>query len=175
MEYHTTFGLLLTTMAPSPHNLERLPTPPRFSGKPSENFDEWEKKFRNYMGLSDHKFDIEMRWATKQPAEISYAGLSVHDDDLSAGECRQRSMTLYYNLSHLLEGNAFVIMDQLAEDNDMNGYEAWRKLSTRYVKSSTQSALTTLISIVNTKFPDDINFEAILSKWEREIAQFENP
>ena len=102
-------------MAPPQHNLARLPIPPRFSGKPSENFDEWENKFRNYMGLSDHKFDTEMRWATKQPAEISYDALSVHDDDLSAGECRQRSMTLYCNLSHLLEGNAFVIMDQLAE------------------------------------------------------------
>ena len=76
------------------------------------------------MGLSDHKFDLEMRWATKEPAEISYDRLSIHDDDLSAGECRQRGMTLYYNLSIFLEGNAFVIMDQLREDNDMNGYEA---------------------------------------------------
>ena len=155
---------------PPPHNLARLPGPAKFSGKPQDNFDEWEKKFRNYMGLSDHKFDTEMRWATNETAEITDDRLATNDDELSEGECKQRSLTLYYTLSHFLEGNAFIIMDQL---EDLNGYEAWRRLSQRFLKSSTQSALTTLISIVNTKFPDDNNFEAVLSKWEKEITQFE--
>ena len=98
-----------------------------------------------------------------------WGDLAQFDDDLSVDECWGRSLALYYILTSYLEGTAYLIVDQLDE---CNGYEAWRRLARRFLRSKTQSGLTTLISIVNTKFPED-NIEAVLSKWEKDITQFE--
>ena len=148
----------------------KLPNPPRFSGTPKENFDEWEKKFRNYMSsMVNQKFDDELTYTAKQEAEMTKEIIAQFNDELEEGEAEGRSSMLYYALTSYLEGTAYLIIDQL---NDNNGYEAWRRLTKRFLKSKTHSALTTLIAIVNTKFPDD-HFETALTTWEKEIQQFE--
>ena len=128
----------------------KLPVPSKFGGTTKENFDEWEKKFRNYMALCDKSHTDEMLWASQQTTEIAKGDLAQFDDDLSVDECWGRSLALYYILTSYLEGTAYLIVDQLDE---CNGYEAWRRLARRFLRSKTQSGLTTLISIVNTKFP----------------------
>ena len=147
----------------------KLPFPAKYSGTTKENFDEWENKFRNYRALCENNHSDEMLWASQQTTEITKGDLAQFDDDLSVDECWGRSLALYYILTSYLEGTAYLIVDQL---DDCNGYEAWRRLAHRFLRSKTQSGLTTLISIANTKFPED-NIEAVLSKWEKDITQFE--
>ena len=65
--------------------------------------------------------------------------------------------------------SAYTLIDQVA---DSNGMEAWRLLSTRYAKSSQQTAIITLVSIVNTKF-EDRTFETTFAKWESQVTKFE--
>ena len=123
----------------------------------------------NYMSLTDSRYARIMTWATEQTTVITMAQLLNPDtpDDLTT--TRQASV-LYYVLSGLLEGQAFVLIDQV---EDADGLEAWRKLHARYAKTKTQSAIMGLVTIVNTKFHNDKDFETKFSKWDNDITKFE--
>ena len=50
----------------------KLPNPTKFSGTPKENFEEWEKKFRNYMAsMVNQKFNHELNYSANQDTEIT--------------------------------------------------------------------------------------------------------
>ena len=117
------------------------------------------------MSVCEAKRNEETRWAAEQATEITVEMLSTtFDDYLSEGECATRSMALFHVLISYLGGTAYVIVGQLS--GEVNGYEAWRRLPRRSMKSKIQSMLTTVISVVNTQFPDD-TFETTLAKWDK--------
>ena len=115
---------------------------------PTVNFDAWERKLRYYMAMIERRHYDEMTWACQQTTDITDDQVNAFDDDILAGECVGRSMALYFIPASFTEGTAFLIVDQLV---DNNGYEACRRL-------------TTLISIMSAKFPKD-GFETALAKW----------
>ena len=110
-----------------------------------------------------------MSWATKRSTEITRAQLREQDIDLDAGTTEKLSSLFYYVLSGLTEGPAYTIVDQI---EDANGFEAWRRLSNRYAKTKLQSAIMTLVTIVNTKF-NEKDFETTFAEWENYINKFE--
>ena len=142
--------------------------PHKYDG--TKPYEDWSKRFTNYMCLQDQRFGKLLKWASGQPDEIcdleldSISGGSASIDDLT-----KMSTLIYYLLSGLLTGAPFVLLDQI---QDQNGVEVWRKLYQRYAKTKTQSLMSTLMKIVNTKFTED-NFEATLAQWENDVSKFE--
>ena len=146
----------------------RIDPPSKFSGK--ENYEEFAKKLRNYMCLSDLRYAAEMTWATKRITPITVETLRERDvDEKHEGHTEKLSSLFYYVLSGLVEGPAYTIVDQI---DDANGFEAWRRLHQRYAKTKLQSAIMQLVTIVNTKFQEK-SFETTFAEWETNITKFE--
>ena len=126
----------------------RIDPPAKFSGS---SYEEFAKKLRNYMCLSDLAYADLMNWATKQPTTITRQQMHERDVDEKFETTLKLSYLFYYVLSGLTEGPAYTIVDQI---EDANGLEAWRRLAQRYAKTKLQNAIMMLVSIVNTKFAE---------------------
>ena len=146
----------------------RIDPPSKFSGR--ENYEEFSKKLRNYMCLSDLRYAELMTWSTRRTTEITLTQLRERDVDEQAGITEKLSSLFYYVLSGLMEGPAYTIVDQI---EDSNGFEAWRRLHTRYARTKMQSAIMKLVTIVSTKFNNEKNFETTFAEWENDITKFE--
>ena len=145
----------------------RIEPPPTFSGTKDEDFDRWAKRLKNYMSLNDTDYLSLMTYAETTTDVITMADLAERDTE--AGETTKQTHTLYYILTGLVVGTAFVLIDEIT---DNNGLEAWRRLTTRYARTKTHTAIATLVSIVNAKF-DDKNFETTFAKLESNITKLE--
>ena len=110
-----------------------------------------------------------MRGASNNPTPVLTARLDSLDDGLETGTTRKMASVLYYVLAGLVDGPAYVLVDQV---EDSNGLEAWRLLYQRYARTNIQNAIMTLVTLVNTKL-DDKDFETKFSKWESDITKFE--
>ena len=145
----------------------KIEPPPKYTG--TGNFEEFAKRFTNYMSLSNVRYGDLMRRAANNPTPVLTARLDSLDDGLETGTTRKMASVLYYVLAGLVDGPAYVLVDQV---EDSNGLEAWRLLYQRYARTNIQNAIMTLVTLVNTKL-DDKDFETKFSKWESDITKFE--
>ena len=147
----------------------RIDPPPKFNGT---NFEEFNKKLRNYMCLSNLRYAELMRWAVTKDRPIDEQLMTEQDVDenLQASDTTIRlSALFYYVLAGLVEGPAYTIVDQVS---DANGLEAWRLLHHRFAKTKLQQAIMRLVTIVTTIFQDN-SFETTFAEWENDIVKLE--
>ena len=144
----------------------KIDPPDKFNGK--GDFDYFYMRFKNYMMLSDQDYGPIMKFAEEAQSPVTRDEQDAMDVS-HAGETRRLSTLLYYVLSGLVTDSAYTLIYQVA---DSNGMEAWRLLTNRYAKTNQQTAITTLVSIVNTKF-EDRTFETTFAKWESQVTMFE--
>ena len=145
--------------------------PERFTGSSKENYEEFEKKLRTYLCLTDSGYAIALRWAITQTMPITTASINTNWQEPAKREHIHTKLQsfLYYTLLSLIEGSAQTIVEQVEEEN---GLEAYRKLHQRFAKTKMQNAIMRMAAIVNMKFNDNANFETTFSDWEYEIHRF---
>ena len=147
----------------------RIDPPSKFNGT---NFEEFNKKLRNYMCLSHLRYADLMRWATTKDRPIDEALMVEQDVDEQIKEqdtTLRLSALFYYVLAGLVEGPAYTIVDQVS---DANGFEAWPLLHHRFAKTKLQQAIMRLVTIVTTIFQEN-SVETTFAEWENEITKFE--
>ena len=149
----------------------KVPQPEKFSGTAKENYEDFEKKLRTYLCLSDAKFPTILKWVVTEEHEITDAliGAIVEDAEKTNDIINRLQPFLYYTLLSVVDGSAHTIIDQVENEN---GLEAYRRLHQIYAKSKMQNAIMRMATIVNTKFHDNANFEATFTDWEYEIHHF---
>ena len=153
----------------------KVDPPSKFSGTTEDNYEDFEKRLRTYLCLSDTRFPKLLRWTLLQSMPINSAMLVnyARENNLSEEELKslqfQMNPFLYYTLMSLIEGSAYTILEQVEEEN---GCEAYRKLYLRYARTKMQNAIMRIATIVNTKF-HDTNFETTFSEWESELHKIE--
>ena len=102
----------------------RIDSPPKLTG--NENFEEFVKRFTNYMSLSSSRYGDLMRRAANNVDVIVTERLNeVVLEDEPTGTTRKFAGILFYVLVRLVDGSAYVLIDQI---EDANGLEAWRRL-----------------------------------------------
>ena len=96
----------------------KIDPPGKFGGTPTDNYDEYTKKLRNYMSLNDARYNELMRWAQSEQLPISDETMDANDEvDDTEHTTKRLGIMLYYVLSSLTEGTAYVIVDQVDEQN----------------------------------------------------------
>ena len=160
----------------------RVDPPKVFTGK--EPFDDFAKRLRAYMALSDPYIgtiiDAANKRAIEHPdlvitnQEVSHLALDDKGQQIpdypTALDFIQKNAVLYYVLTGLLDGGPSNLCDTI---DDSNGAEAFRRITTRYARARSHSALVILMRIISAKSPDDDNLETKVSVWENDILKFE--
>ena len=59
----------------------KVPQPEKFSGGAKENYEDFEKKLRAYLCLSDPKFPTLLNWAVDEVAHITNALITAKVND----------------------------------------------------------------------------------------------
>ena len=153
----------------------RIEPPAKFQGGQKDNYEDFEKRLRTYLGLSDAKYPKLLRWVVQQGMPITKDTMTAY---LTAERATQEQMDmvhqqlnpfLYYTLVSVTEGPAYTIIEQVEEEN---GYEAYRQMNIRYAKTKMQTAIMRMAAIINIKFHDS-TFENSFAEWEGEIHKLE--
>ena len=153
----------------------KVDPPGKFSGTTKDNYEDFEKRLRTYLCLTDTRFPKLLKWALKCTVPITGDALAVYvqengGDTATVDAIRNRmNPFLYYTLMSLVQGSAYTILEQVEEEN---GCEAYRRLYLRYAKTKMQNAIMRIATIVNTKF-HDANFETTFTEWESELHKIE--
>ena len=153
----------------------KVEPPAKFSGGTKDNYEDFEKRLRTYLGLSDPRFPAILKWVVKRGTAITEDVLQTHltsegiSEDQKITIMKQMNPFLYHTLASLVEGPAYTILDQAEEEN---GFEAFRKLHLRYAKTKMQNAIMRMAAIINMKF-QDTTFENTFTEWESEIHKLE--
>ena len=129
----------------------KVSLPEKFSGGSKDNYEEFEKKLRTYLCLSDTRFAILLKWALtrEDPITKEMITVEVNDDVQTNYTLTQMQPFLYYTLMSVLEGGAQLVIEQVSEGN---GLEAYRLLHLRFANSKMQTANMRMATIVNVKF-----------------------
>ena len=150
----------------------KISPPKEFTGK--GDYEEFSKKLRAYMCLSDQRFGLLLRWVEtcQDPItmEVVNTRFQPDGDQVTTEAWETHNPMLYYTLASLVTGPPYTIIDRVPEGN---GLEAYRQLHLRYSKSNMQTAMMRLCTIVETKFNSEKDFETTFANWESEIARFE--
>jgi len=112
----------------------KIEPPPKYNG--TGNFEEFAKRFTNYMSLFNVRYGDLMRKAANNPTPVLTARLDELDGLEADGSTRKMASVLYYVLAGLVDGPAYVLVDQV---EDSNGLEAWRLLYQRYARTNIQT------------------------------------
>ena len=153
----------------------KIEPPAKFSGGTKDNYEDFEKRLRTYLSLSDTRFPQILKWVVKRGTPITEDVLNTHLTTENIGEyqkviiMKQMNPFLYYTLVSLIEGSAYTILEQVDEEC---GFEEDRKLYARFAKTKMQNAIMRMAAIINMKFNDNANFETTFSDWEYEIHRF---
>ena len=151
-------------------NKLRIDPPAKFTG--SEDYEAFFKRLRNYICMTDRNYGKIFDYISEHPkVAITDQLLSQIDGRLSldAGTTAQMGDILHYMLSSLLEGSPYTILDGVT---DGNGFEALRRVHSRYARSKQHKAILLLVKIVSTRF-NDKDFESGFTTWESDITKFE--
>ena len=153
----------------------RIEPPAKFQGGSKDNYEDFEKRLRTYLGLTDAKYPKLLRWVVQQGMPITKETMTAY---LTAERATEEQMNmvlqqlnpfLYYTLVSVTEGPAYTIIEQVEEEN---GYEAYRQLNIRYAKTKMQTAIMRMAAIINIKCHDS-TFENSFAEWEGEIHKLE--
>ena len=154
----------------------KIEPPAKFTGGPKDNYEDFERRLRTYLSLTDAKFPRILKWVMEQTMPVKEEGLKTYLTTEKATEDQIKLITgqmnpfLYYTLVSVTEGPAYTILEQVEEEN---GFEAYRKLYVRYAKTKMQNAIMRMASIINIKF-HDTTFENTFAEWESEIHKLES-
>ena len=154
----------------------KVEPPSKFTGGTKDNYEDFERRLRTYLSLTDTRYPRLLKWAVQQGMPITNDKVRTYlNTENYSAEQIQMVLThmnpfLYYTLVSLIEGAAYTILEQVDEEN---GLEAYRKLYARYAKTKMQNAIMRMAAIVNIKF-QDTTFENTFSEWESEIHKLES-
>ena len=154
----------------------KVEPPTKFTGGTKDNYEDFERRLRTYLSLTDTRFPKLLKWAVQQGVPITnekvrtYLGSENYAADQVNVVLNHMNPFLYYTLVSLIEGAAYTILEQVDEGN---GFEGYRKLYLRFAKTKIQNAIMRMASIINIKF-QDTNFENTFSEWESEIHKLES-
>ena len=149
--------------------------PSKFTGGTKDNYEDFEKRLRTYLSLTDTRFPRILKWVVKQGVPITNEIMTRHltedgfDEEARTIVIKQMNPFLYYTMVSLIEGSSYTILEQVEEEN---GLEAYRKLYLRFAKTKMQNAIMRMAAIVNIKF-QDTTFENTFTEWESEIHKLE--
>ena len=95
--------------------------PERFSGGLKDNYEEFEKKLRTYLCLTDSTYALLLKWAVEQgvPITTDMIKVAVNDSTEYDAVLGQLQLFLYYALLSLIEGSAQTIIEQVEEENGL--------------------------------------------------------
>ena len=153
----------------------KVDPPSKFTGTTKDNYEDFEKRLRTYLCLTDTRFPKLLKWTLTQDMPINNNSFETYAVENGLTEVDLRTLQfhmnpfLYYTLMSLVQGSAYTILEQVEEEN---GCEAYRKLYLRYAKTKMQNAIMRIATIVNTKF-HDANFETTFTEWESELHKIE--
>ena len=149
----------------------KVKLPDRFAGTENENYEEFEKRLRTYLCLTDQHYAEILKWSVVQTMPITVTTINTLIENTDKRDLVNQKLQpfLYYTLLSLIEGSAQTIVEQVEEEN---GLEAYRKLHLRYAKSKMQNAIMRMATIVNMRFNDNASFETTFADWEYEIHRF---
>ena len=120
----------------------KIEPPTKFTGGSKDNYEDFERRLRTYLSLTDTRFPKLLKWAVQQGMPITNDSVKTHlDSENYVAEqvnvvLTQMNPFLYYTLVSLIEGAAYTILEQVDEEN---GFEAYRKLYARFAKTKTVS------------------------------------
>ena len=112
----------------------KVDPPSKFSGTTKDNYEDFEKRLRTYLCLSDTRFPKLLKWTLNQGMPITNTMLMnyAREHTLSEEELKslqfQMNPFLYYTLMSLIERSACTILEQVKDENAL---EACRKLYRR--------------------------------------------
>ena len=150
-----------TTAAPVTVDSFRLGKPAGFKGDEA-HFDDWDLKFRAWLGAQDRPIADELNFVKTKETEQAW-------DELT-DEQKQRAARVHYALIMLCEDSALRLVRSAGE----NGYEGYRLLCRRYDPQSKSRALSRLNAILSYSFgskPEEL-LDKILC-WEKMIGDYE--
>ena len=139
----------------------RLGKPASFKGEEAQ-FDDWDLKFRAWLGSQDRRIADELIAAKQRENEQPWSELSEAE--------QQRSSKVHYALIMLCEDSALRIVRAAGD----NGYEGYRLMCRRFDPQSKSRSLARLNVILAYSFgtkPDEL-LDRILG-WERLIGDYE--
>ena len=154
----------------------KIEPPSKFTGGSKDNYEDFERRLRTYLSLTDTRFPKLLKWVVLQMMPVStdqiktYLAAEKYTEDQARLVMNQMNPFLYYTLVSLIEGSAYTILEQVDEEN---GIEAYRKLYARFAKTKMQNAIMRMAAIINIKF-QDTTFENTFSEWEGEIHKLES-
>ena len=154
----------------------KIEPPAKFTGGAKDNYEDFERRPRIYLSLTDARFPKILKWVTQQSLAVTQDSLTTYLNTGNANEetkkliMSQMNPFLYYTLVSVTDGSAYTILEQVEEED---GFEAYRKLYVRYAKTKMQNAIMRMASIINIKF-HDTTFENTFAEWESEIHKLES-
>ena len=131
--------------------------PSKFTGGTKDNYEDFEKRLRTYLSLTDTRFPKILKWVVNQGMPITteqaeaYLRSENHNEEGIKAILYQMNPFLYYTLVSLIEGSAYTILEQVDEET---GFEAYRKLYAILAKTKMQNAIMRMASIINIKLHD---------------------
>ena len=149
----------------------KVDPPGKFSGTTKDNYEDFEKRLRTYLCLTDTRFPKLLKWCLTRTMPITQETMHELSNDPAEVNALKSQMNpfLYYTLMSLVGGSAYTILEQVEEEN---GCEAYRRLYLRYARTKMQNAIMRIATIVNMKFHDS-NFETTFTEWESEMHKIE--
>ena len=134
----------------------RFPCPKPFDGK-DENWEVFAIRLRNYLMQADMNFQLWMKESKDAADEIDFDGL---------GENQKKAAIMLQNALVLLcEGSSQNIVNR--DEDNVNGFETWRRLWVRYSVQKRQKSTTRMTRVLQWNFKfTQAEFENDFEEWE---------
>ena len=100
----------------------KVDPPAKFTGGTKDNYEDFEKRLRTYLSLTDTRFPRILKWAVKQGVPITNEIMTRHltadgfDEEARTIVIKQMNPFLYYTMVSLIEGSAYTILEQVEEE-----------------------------------------------------------
>ena len=112
----------------------KVEPPAKFVGGSKDNYEDFEKKLRTYLSLTDTRFPKLLKWAVLQAMPITpdkvrtYLAAENYAEDVIKMVLIQMNPFLYYTLVSLIEGAAYTILEQVDEENGSESYTNYMQM-----------------------------------------------
>ena len=98
----------------------KVDPPGKFSGTTKDNYEDFEKRLRTYLCLTDTRFPKLLKWCLTKTMPITQETMSqeLSQDPAEIHALKtQMNPFLYYTLMSLVRGSAYTILEQVEEEN----------------------------------------------------------
>ena len=95
--------------------------PDKFTGGTKDNFEDFEKRLRTYLCLTDTRFAVLLKWALGEDKPITEESIALKINDQAQTDYALMQMQpfLYYTLQTVIEGGAQLVIEQVSEENGL--------------------------------------------------------